>query len=269
MSTIALLTDFGLDDWYVASVKGVMLSIHPNVNLVDITHQIPPGDVVAGGFVLSQCCRDFPAGTIFVAVVDPGVGTSRKAIAIRALGYMFVGPDNGLFGFLNRMTEMEDREIRVLENTAFHRRQRSATFDGRDIFGPVSAHLSRGVSFGELGPAQPSTTKGIWRQPARIQGTVAGAIIYIDHFGNAFSNIRKSALSLASRQTAYAQVQIKGMELPLLNTFGDVPEGKALAYFGSTGFLEVAVNGDSAAERLRLAVGEPITMVDRAAKGIT
>ena len=144
---------------------------------------------------------------------------------------------------------------------------KSVTFDGRDIFGPVSAHLSHGVPFRELGPVQTSIIEGIWREPARHRGKVAGEIIYIDTFGNAFSNIRKADLSLAALQPENAEVRTKGMDLALLQTFGDVPEGDTLAYFGSAGFLEVAVNGDSAAARLGLAVGEPIAIVDPALAG--
>ncbi len=149
MRAITLTTDFGLGDWFVGTMRAVILGIHPRANVVDITHGIPPGDIRAGAFALMASCRFFPRGTVHVAVVDPGVGSRRRAIAVRSANHFFVGPDNGVLSWALGLEEI--KTIRLLENPEYFLAPVSRTFHGRDIFAPVAAHLSRGLRASRLG----------------------------------------------------------------------------------------------------------------------
>ncbi len=255
---ITLLTDFGLRDAYVAAMKGVILGINPDVVLVDLTHEIPPQDVAAGAFVLAEAIRYFPPGTIHLAVVDPGVGSARRGLAAFAGGRYFVGPDNGLFHFAFK--DSQDLTVVSLENPAYFRAEISATFHGRDIFAPVAAHLSRGTRLQELGPPVAEPVRLSIPEPRFTDSQAQGRFIYVDRFGNLVSNLRFDKLLdwLAGRKF---RVEVGGHILTRLSrTYADAAPGEILALKGSHGYLEIACNLASAAERLRLSVGAPLTV---------
>ncbi len=241
---IALLTDFGLQDTYVGVMKGVILGIAPDVRVVDLTHGIPPQDVRAAAYNLFVSYRYFPAGTLFCCVVDPGVGSERRAVAVRAGAYTFVAPDNGL---LTPVLEREPVEMAVvLENAAYHLPNVSATFHGRDIFAPVAAHLAQGVTLETLGP--PVTPEELvrlsWPQPRRTPDGWEASIVYADRFGNLITNLPGEWLDppLVQWQVEVGPVTIAGVR----RTFADVGLGEPVAYVGSSGYLELAVRqGDA------------------------
>jgi S-adenosylmethionine hydrolase len=249
---IALITDFGTQDYYVGAMKGVILSINPQASIIDITHDIEPQNILSAAFVLSACYRDFPQGTIFVAVVDPGVGSERRAIVVEANGSCFVGPDNGIFSFVLGEGPM----VYSLENDHYFYKPVSSTFHGRDIFAPVAAHLSLGVAPGDFGPriGEAVQLSGIYPE---IQGpnTISGRIIHTDRFGNLVTNITVDAagevfeLMIADRSITELRQSYSGGE-----------PGKPFAVAGSAGFIEVSVNGGSAAELLKVEPGTPISL---------
>lgn len=257
MHSIAFLTDFGERDWYVAAMKGVALTIAPQAQLLDISHQVPAGDVSAAAFILSQCWLDFPTGTVFVCVVDPGVGSARAAVAIEAEGRYFIGPDNGLFGWLKRARP----QCRQITNHQLFRDEVSHTFHGRDIFAPVGARLAAGqTTLDDVGPVLEELVPTPWPKPEYDEDRAFGRILYIDHYGNAITNLRLEYLE-ERFNLAEATVSLHPRRLPLLKTFSDAPSGGALAYFGSGGLLEIAVNGGHAAEQLDLRLDQHIELV--------
>ena len=249
---ITLLSDFGVKDAYVAAMKGVILGINPDVVVLDITHEVPPQDITAGAFVLAAAAPYFPPGTIHLAVVDPGVGTTRRGLAAKARDQFFVGPDNGLFHFMFR--DAPDLAIVFLKNPAYFRPEVSPTFHGRDVFAPVAAHLSLGVALNELGPRVTDPAALPIPSPTFIPEAAKGEIIYVDRFGNLVSNIRWDALVdwLAGREF---HLRIGSLLLTNLSrTYADVASGEVLALKGSHGYLEIACNQASATERLGLGV---------------
>jgi S-adenosylmethionine hydrolase len=257
---IALLTDFGTRDAYAASLKGVIRCLNPEAELVDLTHEIPPQDIGAGAFVLATTAPYFPPGTIFLAVVDPGVGGSRRALAARSRGQFWVGPDNGLFTPVFGEPEVA---IVSLENPAYFRPQVSATFHGRDIFAPVAAHLSLGVDLERFGPPLTDPVVLAWPAPVFAPVAVQGEIIYVDRFGNLVTNLEGAAL-LA--WLAGGEFLLKAGPLALdrlARTYAGGRPGELLALVGSHGYLEIACNGDSAAARLGAGVGLRVEIVKR------
>lgn len=254
LTLVALLTDFGTRDWYVGAMKGVLLSACPQAQLVDISHCIEPGDIEAGAFVLSQCWREFPKGTVFLAVIDPGVGTERKAVAVQAEGRFFVGPDNGLFGFL------ENYAAREITDDAFKREMCSHTFHGRDIFAPAAGQLAAGADFEKIGATVDKLVAVAWPEVEVMRKGMHGCVITFDHFGNAITNLRREAVT-AHFSLESLHVSLHPDRLPLVKTFGNVPAGAPLAYFGSGGFLEIAVNGGSAREVLGLKKHQTVEML--------
>ncbi len=257
MGIVAILTDFGRQDWYLASMKGVILSKSPETSFVDISQDIDPGDVRSGSFVLAQAVADFPASTTFLCVIDPGVGSSRRAIALLADSKYFVGPDNGLFSFLLE-ARPADFEVRCIDRKRIPERSLSATFHGRDLFAPAVAYLSAGGEFSGIGPevrepiiqlSRPRLNYGV--------GQVEGEVLYVDRFGNAITNIEQAACQ-SRFPRCRAEMHWQGVALALHRTFANVPEGCALIYYGSCGLLEIGVNGRNAASELGLRVGTPI-----------
>lgn len=266
---VTLTTDFGTEDAYVPAMKGTMLSIAPNARLVDVTHQIHPQDVMESGFVLKSAQPFFPDGSVHLVVVDPGVGTERKAVALRHNNHWFVGPDNGVFPLV--LDGDDPDELVELDNPEIWRTSSpSTTFHGRDIFAPAAAHLAAGRPLEELGSPLESLQPLRWVLPSIDTNTVQGWVVHIDHFGNCISNIRRSSLADAlERDTKNVPVEersaVKAYVGPtslkgIHSTYGDVPEEDPVLLFGSTGFLEVAVNGGSAAERLDIRKGDPIKL---------
>jgi S-adenosylmethionine hydrolase len=258
MSIITLTTDFGTRDWFVGTLKGVILEIHPQARIVDLTHEIPSGDIRCGAFALAAACRSFPTGTLHLAVVDPGVGGPRSPLAIRTRRFIFIGPDNGL---LSLALESESvREVRQLENRKFFLEPVSQTFHGRDVFAPVAAHLAAGAPFGRVGPLLPGLRKLAWAAPATQRRGIQGEVVYVDHYGNALTNIPGSSLP----DTPGLQVRIPSTPVcPLQSFYAAVPRGKPVAVVGSTGFLEIAVNGGSAARQFHLRPGTKVLVQSR------
>ena len=269
---ITLLTDFGIRDGYVASMKGVILSICPQARMVDITHMIAPQDVRAGAFVLSTVYRDFPLETIHLAVVDPGVGTKRKALALQAGGYRFVGPDNGLFSWI--LEGEPSWKARSLENRRYWNPSRaeleeerasiSTTFHGRDIFAPVAAHLARCVDLDDLGPSC-TPVVAQWSTPTAKEEELLGEVIYVDHFGNGITNITREELeTFAPRDQGERIIRVAGAKgektIKMARTYGDVAPGTSLALIGSSERLEIAVNQGDAAQTLGLRAGCAVSL---------
>lgn len=243
MAMITLLTDFGTADSYVAEMKGVLLTYAPKATLVDITHQVPPGDVRAAQYILSRTWMFFPEGTIYVAVVDAGVGTDRRVLGATRFGRYFLAPDNGLLSFLSLNAKFIS--IPVLPEAA-------PTFHGRDVFAPAAAVLSNGGSFESLGTAITDPHCAPLPIP-RIDGdAVVGEVLYVDRFGTLISNISPSALQPGSSIRVGVDVG------PLRRTFADVASGAVVAFTGSGGTVEIAVRDGSAAEQLGVGVGAEV-----------
>lgn len=250
---ITLLTDFGTRDAYVASMKGVILGINPQAVLVDLTQEIPPQDIQAGAFVLAAAAPYFPPGTIHLAVVDPGVGSSRRGLAAQCRGQFWVGPDNGLFHLI--FTGASPLYLVSLENPAYFLPSVSATFQGRDLFAPVAAHLSLGVDLDQLGPQITDPVPLPLPTPEFTPETVQGEIIYVDHFGNLVTNLEAAALQDWLGGGDF-RLQVGPLTIRRLAcTYGEAAPGEFLALVGSHGYLEIACNQDYAAQRLGAGVG--------------
>jgi S-adenosylmethionine hydrolase len=255
MHVITLTTDFGLDDWFVGAMKGVITRIAPRVQVIDLTHGIPPGDIRAGAFALAAGCRFFPTGTIHLAVVDPGVGSDRNAIAVQTEEYCFVGPDNGVLSFALRNERI--KRIHALENKRYLPSSISQTFHGRDVFAPVAAHLAKGVPIQKLGSKRNDLERLSWPEPRLDENGIEGEVVYIDRFGNAITNIDAGMLNRL--QAAVCEIGRKpAQKCPVKNCYQAVPTGKPVAVLGSSGFLEIAVNGRSAAKRLAIKIGTKV-----------
>ncbi|MBW4488773.1 MAG: SAM-dependent chlorinase/fluorinase [Trichocoleus desertorum ATA4-8-CV12] len=254
---VTLLTDFGLSDVYVGVMKGVIAGISPGVRVIDLTHEVPPQDVVAARFCLLNAYPYFPLGTVHVAVVDPGVGSVRRAIAVGLEEGFLVGPDNGLFGgVLSRHTAIAAVE---LTNAQFWRSgQPSSTFHGRDIFAPVAAHLASGVALQELGPAidLQSLVQLPFPSCRSVGNRIWGCVQYCDRFGNLITNIPASAV-MGKAWT----VVVGDREIVAVSSYSDRPSGELLALVGSHGWVEVAVNGGSAQARLQLGYDDAVEVV--------
>jgi S-adenosylmethionine hydrolase len=245
---LTLLSDFGYDDVYVGVMKGVICQINPNLTLIDFNHQIPPQNIAAARFSLMNAYPYFPDGTVHLAVVDPGVGSQRRAIALQLEQGYLVGPDNGIFsGIISENSVITAVE---LTNSEYWRiSQPSSTFHGRDIFAPVAAHLASGVSLQKLGrEINPETLVKLDITECReITNGVAGCIQYIDHFGNLISNI--PARFVEGKTWC---VEVQGLRIPGCATYSDVEVGEVLALVGSHGWVEVAVNSGNAQIQLQM-----------------
>jgi S-adenosylmethionine hydrolase len=243
MPIITLLTDFGLSDSYVAEVKGVLLSRAPGTLLVDVTHQVSPGDVRAGQYLLARSWQRFPAGTVHLAVVDPGVGTARRALAAAAGGHWFVAPDNGLLSFLPAPHFVS---LRIPSDAA-------PTFHGRDVFAPAAAALASGTRLESLGSPVTDATRAPLPTPHHDGTAVMGEVVYVDRFGTLISNIPGPDVEPGVR------IRVTGTDVGALRrTFGDVERGTLVAFVGSGGTVEVAVRDGSAARLLGVGVGAEV-----------
>jgi S-adenosylmethionine hydrolase len=257
MKTIAtLLTDFGTRDHYVAALKGVLLSINPSLNIVDITHEISPQNIREAGFILASACTHFPEGTLHLAVVDPGVGGRRQGLAAATERYLFVGPDNGLFDWV--FAADPPHQVVVLENPDYQLPQVSVTFHGRDIFAPAAGHLSLGLPLEKLGP----TSRYRMHFPGRLiltnQDKLLGEIIHVDRFGNLISNI-EIAQSETERQLQDFQISLATEQvLTGPDTYEEAPPLRPFALIGSSGLLEVSVSNGSAHNVTGRGVGTPV-----------
>lgn len=248
---IALLSDFGLRDHYVAAMKAVLLGICPEASLLDITHLIPPQDILAGALELEAVVSYLPAGTVVVAVVDPGVGSGRRGVAIEAGGLRFVGPDNGLFTLA--LARLPRAAAVSIDDRRFVRERVSRTFEGRDRFAPAAAWLACGTALRELGPAVSDLAALEVPAATTSRDSIDGVVLRVDHFGNLVTNIADDALP-ASRDGL--SVDVAGATIVgIAGTYAEVERGALCAIVGSTGRLEISVNGGNAADTLKAARG--------------
>ena len=259
MSVVTLLTDFGGADYFVGAMKGAILSADPRAVVVDITHDIPAFDVEAAAYTLLAAFEAFPAGTVHAAVVDPGVGSTRRALVAECAGHFFVGPDNGLFSYV--FERGGNARVIHLANRKYFRQSASTTFHGRDVFAPAAGALSAGVAPGELGEEVSDPVRLAPLAPARrADGSLAARIIHIDRYGNCVTNVTRAELS--DEQIARGiEIEAGGRAVSGFRRFftdtGD-ETGAPFALWGSAGFLELAAFRDSAARLLRLARGQTI-----------
>jgi len=240
---VTLLTDFGLDDAYVGTMKGAILAVHPKTTIVDLSHGVRPFAVLQGAFLLDSAWRTFPVGTVHVAVVDPAVGTDRKAIAFKAADHFFVGPDNGLFTFLTEP---------ISETVALATPPEAApTFHGRDVFGPVAARLASGAALAGLGTArrqEPLRLADAWA--SKVGEAWRTQVLHCDHFGNVITNLPIRAL---------ARIKvINGAPVRTVETYEEAQPNELVALVGSSGRIEFALRQGSAATRLHTAPGETL-----------
>ncbi len=258
---ITLLTDFGTADYFVPAVKGVIFSISPEARIVDITHDVTAQDVHSAAFTLGACYHSFPAGTIHLAVVDPGVGSSRRAIVVEAGGYFFVGPDNGIFSFI--YARESGARVFHITNKEYLRHPVSPTFHGRDVFAPVAAHLSRGVKPEHLGEEIHDCLRFEIPQPRLIEapGVIEGRVIHIDRFGNCITNFTGTDLRLDGIAPA-TRLYFGGREIRQFGMhFAEAANRDDLfAYLGSAGYWEIALWCDSAAKLINARCGDEVVL---------
>ena len=257
---ITFTSDFGHEDWFVGVVHGVIHDICPAARIVDLTHQIPPAAIERAAFVIEAAAPDFPGGTVHLAVVDPGVGTARRALAARARGQLFVAPDNGL---LEWALADPGAEVRSLTEPRYFRQPVSRTFHGRDVFAPVAAHLARGVPLAKLGPLVADPVRLARPAPRPVDGELEGHVMFVDRFGNALTDLAAGAIAGAFPGVTEDRlvVLVCGRRLlGIAHSYGDAPIGTLVAVIGSSGRLEIAQVGGHAAERFGLGEGDPVVV---------
>lgn len=261
MSIIALLTDFGTRDYFAGAMKGAILSIDPGAKIVDITHEIPPQHIRSAAFTLRACYKDFPEKTIFVAVVDPGVGSARKAILVESENYYFIAPDNGLLSFVVDDSAVADARAAVFEltNKKYFAEKVSSTFHGRDIFAPVAAHLSKGVEPKEFGNEIENFIRFEIAAPRRISDEkIEAEIIHIDRFGNLITNLKHENLP------ENFSLEINEMRIGKhLNYYAEAEGGEIFSVTGSAGFLEISAFRDSAKNLLNAEIGRKVLLIKK------
>ena len=255
---VTLITDFGTETEYAGALKGSILSANPRCQVVDVSHQIPPQDIRRASFILMNSCRYFPEGTVHVVVVDPGVGTRRRAIILLKNRHFFVGPDNGIFtGVLSGPGK--DLGYAIVRE-GFFRKPVSATFQGRDVFGPVAGHLSAGVPPRKFGPRVSEFTRAEEPLPERKGNRLTGRILWADPFGNLLTNIGRSEHGRFLIGQKW-RISGKGWRIEKLSkTYSEGKAGQPLALFGSSDNLELALNQGRAADRLGLKPGDALVI---------
>ena len=264
MSIITLLTDFGIADEYVGVMKGAILTVNPSASIIDITHNLDPQDILNAAYLIRSYYRYFPQGTIHLAVVDPGVGSDRKIIALKCRGHIFLSPDNGLLTLLLREGSVDI--LRYVDNPDLFLDPVSRTFHGRDVFAPVGAHLSLGLDIKTVGaPADPRHLFQLEVPEPRDsgQGEFVGAVIWIDRFGNLVTNVSDSILHrfCASQKDAIPEFRISNRSIVGLSmSYNGVKEKEPLAIVGSRGYLEIAVNSGNARDHFMAAKGDSVVI---------
>ncbi len=257
---ITLTTDYGEADYYVPAMKGAIYTVNPAAEIIDLCHQIPPHDIYAAAFTLLCCYKDFPRMTIHTVVVDPGVGSSRRPILVMTDDYNFVGPDNGVFSYIYQREHVN--RVVHLKTEHYFRSPVSNTFHGRDIFAPCAAYVSKLVDWRQMGeeitdPVRFNTPAPVVANDKQIRGT----IIHVDRFGNLITNITSKELS-AERARAGARVRVGKHEAArVLTHYAEAEQGELFAYFGSAGFLELAVPRQSAARTTEARRGIEVEVV--------
>lgn len=256
--TLTLTTDFGESDSYVAQMKGVVVTIAPDVRILDLSHALPPQGVRAAARFLAEAVPRFPAGTVHVCVIDPGVGGERRPLALAWRGQYLVGPDNGLF---EAFLDDPDRRVVSLDRTERWLGSTSATFHGRDVFAPVGAHLANGATLDEVGSALSDPVRLPASRPTRTSEGLRGEVVHVDHFGNVITNVHRS--DLGSTQSYAIRLGTLELEGPA-RSYDAVPEGHALTLFGSSGYVEIAVHRGRA-DQLGAAPGDSVVVQPREA----
>lgn len=254
---ITLTTDFGLSDYFVGSVKGVLLQRAPGVSLIDLTHEIPPQDLITAAFVLKEASLYFPKGTVHLAVVDPGVGTDRRKILAAEGGQLYVAPDNGLLTYI---LQRDGCRVYAVGETPLLRLEKSPTFAGRDHFAPIAALLANGTPPEALGAEikDPVVIEGLW--PKRGEGEIVGKIVYLDRFGNAIANVTEADLKGSIGRSEWA-LSVKGVRLSgLKKNYAEGKKGAANLIVNSSGHLEIFVPGGSARDLLGLRLLDEVTI---------
>jgi hypothetical protein len=255
---VTLLTDFGERDFFVGAMKGVILTINRNATIVDISHEIPPQAVEEAAFVLKAAYLHFPPGTIHVAVVDPGVGGTRRPILVDAGSHLFVGPDNGIFSWI-----LGDWPCKVVELTEpqYFLPEVSDTFHGRDIFAPVAGHLSLGTAeIGNFGRVISDPARIAFPEPSVAHGKISGEVIHVDRFGNLVTNVPKMMLR-GRVKPGEVSVLVGGRVIDgIAKSYSRKKPGECLAIVGGAGLLEISVSMESAAKLLKAGVGEKVTI---------
>ena len=255
---ITLLTDFGTQDAFVGVMKGVIKSIAPDAEIIDLTHHVPPQDIRAGAFLLGTACRSFPPGTIHLAVVDPGVGSARRPVAAHIGNFTYVCPDNGLLSHV--LSQNTLHHAVTLDNARFHLPQVSRTFHGRDIFAPVAAHLAVNVSLDTLGTPLDTLQTFPLSQTQVSDGSLTCHVVYCDVFGNVFLDLMEDRTETGGLSRFVLQVSGQAIPGPV-DSYSDVPIGAALALFGSSGHLEIAVRNGNAQQQFGLRAGDTLTLL--------
>ncbi len=260
MPIITLTTDFGLKDSHIAAMKGVIWSIAPNVQIVDVTHLISPQNIMEAAQILRRAAPYYPNGTIHIAVVDPGVGTERRPIAGRLGSHFVVGPDNGIFTGLLEDNERQGNRIEMVHLTRrqYWLPQVSFVFHGRDIFAPVAAHLANGVPLLELGEPILDAIRLTFAKPTPISNGLRGEVTHIDHFGNIYTNILRS--DVADRRVSEVWIGETRVS-DFVNTFGERPAGTLVSLFGSSDHLLICEVNGNAAQRLGSKVGDTVIVL--------
>ncbi len=255
---VTFITDFGTTDPYAGIMKGIVLGANNHANIADITHQIPAHDIISGAFTLVRAYRYFPTGTVHVAVVDPGVGTSRKSIAVKTENYYFIGPDNGILSPVLGIERVQ--EIREITNQPFLLNEISNTFHGRDIFAPCAGHLSAGKSFSYIGPEIKRIKHLVFPAVKRDNTIMTGEVVSVDSFGNLITTISEKAFKSFVGKKEY-EILFGNERFPsIMLSYADVPESQPLALFGSCGYLEISMNGGSAEDYFMTGKGGPVTV---------
>ncbi len=271
MPILTLLTDFGTTDYYVAAVKGTVLRLAPGTTLVDISHQVPPGDVESGAFLLTAAAPSFPDGSVHLAVVDPGVGSGRRILAARTTSALFLAPDNGLLGPLLDAADAADaaREVRAVEREDLFLRSPGATFHGRDRFAPVAAWLLRGGPFSELGPAVSDPVRlPAASPPHRGLSGISGRVAHVDRYGNLVTDIPAAWLPPRFSAGSWrAEVAGRDVDRPVtrlvtrfVTHYAEIPAGEAAMLVGSLGTLELSMNGEDLARRWSVVRGAGVEL---------
>jgi S-adenosylmethionine hydrolase len=255
---ITFTTDFGTRDPYVGIMKGIVLTINPKADQIDITHDIPPHDIVNASFIMANVYHYFPLGTVHVAVVDPGVGGGRKNIAVLTEHYFFIGPDNGIFTLV--FSKEKILEIREIKNIPFIMKKISNTFHGRDVFAPCAGHLSAGKSFSDLGPVIDTIKNIKYPEIQKSKNTLIGEVVSIDSFGNMITNISERDLKTFIGKRKFEIYFASERFNKIAYHYSEIPLGKPLILFGSTGNLEISMNGGSASSYFMTSLGTKITV---------
>ena len=254
---VTLTTDFGLADHYAGTMKGVILSICPRAQIVDISHEVTPFRIAEGAFVIAQAYRYFPSKTVHVVVIDPGVGTARRAVLVEAAGQYFVAPDNGA---LSMIYSREKSKVRLIENETLFLKPVSQTFHGRDIFAPMAAHIAAGTPVARIGKTIRDYVHPPFERPIQTGKQVwRGCVLKIDHFGNIITNFRASEFPNLGRRRFVMAVGRRQTSLAARDYEAPGP-GRLFAIAGSSGFWEISAHQDSAARQAGCRAGDPVKL---------